>query len=52
MAQRHRPYDSQTHDFRLETHSIRRVLHRDMDMQYPVTFHVVRDAKQSDIVIR
>ncbi|KAE8385234.1 fungal-specific transcription factor domain-containing protein [Aspergillus alliaceus] len=45
ILMRHRPYDNQTHEYQLETHSIRRVLHHDMGMQYPVTFHIVSDDK-------
>ncbi|KAE8150771.1 fungal-specific transcription factor domain-containing protein [Aspergillus avenaceus] len=45
ILMRHRPYDSETHEFRLETHSIRRVSRHDMGMQYPVTFHIVNDEK-------
>ncbi|KAB8228762.1 fungal specific transcription factor domain-containing protein [Aspergillus alliaceus] len=45
ILMRHRPYESQSHEFRLETHSIRRVLQEDMGIQYPVTFHIVRDDK-------
>ncbi|KAB8255947.1 fungal-specific transcription factor domain-containing protein [Aspergillus pseudonomiae] len=45
ILMRHRPYDAQSRQFRLDTHSIRRVLQEDMGMQYPVTFHVVRDDK-------
>ncbi|KAF7587852.1 hypothetical protein BBP40_006649 [Aspergillus hancockii] len=33
-----RPYDFQSHEFRLENHSIQRVLREDMGMQYPVAF--------------
>lgn len=42
---RHRPYDPLTHEFSLETHSIRRVLERDDGQEYPLTFHMAADEK-------
>ncbi|KAI1336364.1 fungal-specific transcription factor domain-containing protein [Xylariaceae sp. FL0016] len=44
----HRPYDPKTHEFRLETHAIRRVLAPDDAHQYPVTFHFVDDHKAAN----
>lgn len=43
FAQRHRPYDPVTHEFRLETHSIRRVA--EQDIGYPLTYHMANDSK-------
>lgn len=45
ILMRHRPYDSRTHEFNLETHGIRRVLERDHGQEYPLTFHVAHDEK-------
>ncbi|KFY66524.1 hypothetical protein V496_02028 [Pseudogymnoascus sp. VKM F-4515 (FW-2607)] len=45
ILMRHRPYDAPNQEFRLETHSIRKVLQSDQGMEYPVTFHVVHDSK-------
>ncbi|KAF5025094.1 hypothetical protein F66182_2795 [Fusarium sp. NRRL 66182] len=45
ILMRHRPYDLQTHEFSLDTHSIRRVLERDDGQEYPLTFHMARDEK-------
>ncbi|KAF4344374.1 hypothetical protein FBEOM_1768 [Fusarium beomiforme] len=45
ILMRHRPYDPHTHEFRLDTHSIRRVLERDDGQEYPLTFHMARDEK-------
>ncbi|KAJ9639166.1 hypothetical protein H2204_003776 [Knufia peltigerae] len=45
MPQRHRPYDPISHEFKLDTHSIRRVQDTDQGRNYPITFHVVADDK-------
>ncbi|KPM36605.1 hypothetical protein AK830_g9947, partial [Neonectria ditissima] len=48
ILMRHRPYDVHTHEFSLETHSIRRVLEHDDGQEYPVTFHLAADEKAVD----
>ncbi|KAH7160529.1 fungal-specific transcription factor domain-containing protein [Dactylonectria estremocensis] len=45
ILMRHRPYDIHTHEFSLETHSIRRVLEHDEGQEYPVTFHLAANEK-------
>ncbi|KAI5803183.1 fungal-specific transcription factor domain-containing protein [Geopyxis carbonaria] len=45
ILMRHRPYDHNGEEFRLESHSIRRVLQHDAGMEYPVTFHMAVDEK-------
>ncbi|KAH8657237.1 fungal-specific transcription factor domain-containing protein [Ilyonectria robusta] len=45
ILMRHRPYDIYTHEFSLETHSIRRVLEYDEGQEYPVTFHLAANEK-------
>lgn len=45
ILMRHRPYDGYTHEFSLETHSIRRVLVKDDGQNYPLTFHMAADEK-------
>lgn len=52
MAQRHRPYDKFHQEYRLDTHSIRRVLDRDGGNQaYPLTFHVVEDSSVKPLAV-
>lgn len=47
--QRHRPYDPKTHEFSLETHSIRRVLEGDGKQgAFPLNFHVAADERALD----
>lgn len=49
MEQRHRPYDSASHEYRMDTHSIRRVTEQDGNLVgYPLTFHLVADSKAID----
>ncbi|KAH7109003.1 fungal-specific transcription factor domain-containing protein [Dactylonectria macrodidyma] len=48
ILMRYRPYDIHTHEFSLETHSIRRVLEHDEGQEYPVTFHLAADGKAVD----
>ena len=48
ILMRHRPYDPGTHEFSLETHSIRRVLEKDDSQEYPLTFHMAKDEKAVD----
>ncbi|GAO46705.1 hypothetical protein SAICODRAFT_33149 [Saitoella complicata NRRL Y-17804] len=45
ILMRHRPYHPAHHEFRMETHAIRRVLARDNGVEYPLTFHMVSDTK-------
>ncbi|KAG9257374.1 fungal-specific transcription factor domain-containing protein [Emericellopsis atlantica] len=45
ILMRHRPYDKTTHEFSLETHSIRRVAEKDNGQEYPLTFHMAADNK-------
>ncbi|KAF2503184.1 hypothetical protein BU16DRAFT_588778 [Lophium mytilinum] len=45
ILMRHRPYDPISHEYRLQTHSIRRVLDHDEGLEYPVTFHLATDEK-------
>lgn len=46
--QRHRPYDTNSHEYHLGTHGIRRVLHLYQGQDYPLTFHMVDDTKAID----
>lgn len=48
ILMRHRPYNSATHEFSLETHAIRRVLEKDDSQDYPLTFHMAADEKAVD----
>lgn len=48
ILMRHRPYDRDTHEFSLQTHSIRRVLEEDDGQEYPLTFHMAADEKAVD----
>lgn len=48
ILMRHRPYGQRTHEFNLDTHAIRRVLEKDGDQDYPLTFHMAADVKAID----
>lgn len=53
ILMRHRPYDPNSQEYRMETHSIRRVMDRDSGLvDYPVTFHFVSDSKAIDYDLR
>ncbi|KAF2645506.1 hypothetical protein P280DRAFT_389599 [Massarina eburnea CBS 473.64] len=50
ILMRHRPYDAFENEYTLPTHSIRLVSTHDTGVDYPVTFHMVKDDKSSHFV--
>ncbi|KAL5387958.1 hypothetical protein DPSP01_003356 [Paraphaeosphaeria sporulosa] len=47
ILMRHRPYSAVYNEYTLPTHSIRRVLGHDQNVDYPVTFHMGSDIRSA-----